>query len=125
MTTMIERVARGIHAHYWSHYVGGELAKWEDLSEVDRAWSLKMARAAISTMHEPTVDMQFAAGSVEMDAVLFLKGDDGQPVGGSRVNMTGAADIWRAMIDKALEVPAKDRDAFFAGPLGVQHEPAV
>jgi hypothetical protein len=77
---MIERVARAMLSNNPSP---GALT-WDDYPASVHAATLRTARAAIEAMREPTEDMQ--------DAGAY-----------PRENKKPVADIWQAMVGKALE----------------------
>ena len=79
---MIERVARAIcqMSGGWPDTLGGDgLRGWQH-------W-IKEAEAAIKAMHEPTEGMVRAGNASGLKATV----------------KTVSADVWQAMIDKALE----------------------
>lgn len=82
MTDMIERVARVIHV---------QLEPW-DAFGVDRVMWIKVARAAIAAMREPTDEMNDAGAD---------KCDGGCAEESCQFGFMGK--IWHAMIDAALE----------------------
>lgn len=85
MTTMIERVARGIWERHRQIDISARFTSWEDAKEWQRTAAAEFARAAILAMREPTEGMVNAGYGTD-DAI---QGHD-------------CAAIWRLMIDAAL-----------------------
>lgn len=87
--TMIERIARAIAPEAWEpgRYFGSAVRRWR------REMSIRNARAALAALREPT------EGMVTMGESAAEMPDDED---GCRITFA-ADDVFRAMIDAALE----------------------
>lgn len=90
---MVERVARAIALD--------ECQSWDELDFIHAAMYVSFARAAISAMREPTVEMIGVAGAEVLNR--YVGADPGDSYHGTA---TWAAECWEAMIDAAAGSPA-------------------
>lgn len=86
MSSMIERVAKALHASL------GYEAQWP---APECTQCMDAARAAITTMREPTEEM--------IKKVSFNNYVSGDGDGGCWINNEDCENIWQAMIDTALK----------------------